>query len=230
MKKLLLLLIASGSFCRLAAQKEGDPATPIYLKRFVSTIPIRCALRDLNIGYGQQVGSNYTLEGRAGWVYPNKILHEPYERWLTSTEMLFQGPSFYLQLNDWNLKKKRVNIFFGFIAGYRYLWYHDKNLYVADSDGASYSEELTLSQWRNDFLLLGSIGLATTKFTTSELSLGVRIMHTHTQISATSRVNFANQELQGEYIASVLEKVPNDKGFGIMPLIRITSRFGWFDW
>lgn len=159
------------------------------------------------------------------------MLHKHYNSWLNSSEMLFNGPSIYLQANKWRIDKKNRHTFTGIVVGYRYLFYTDKEFTVYDPDGRSYDEELTLSQWRNDLLFLISVGVGTTKFSMTEISIGARFMFTHTNVSATQRVTyFPSQEQYDEYIAYRMDQIPNDEGFNVMPIVRITSRVGWFQW
>lgn len=226
---ILGLLVSSGMF----AQEESDRTKPPAPEFFLTTIPIRCVLRDYNIGFAQRIGWFHTVEVRIGWVHADKPLHERYERWLSSTEMLFKGPSFYLQYNKWRVNKKMKHTFWGVIAGYRYLFYEDRNFHIYDGDGRSYDDDITLSQWRNELLLMGTIGIRTTKISMSEISIGFRCMFTHTNVSASriaTQFPDQSQATFDTYIASRLEKIPNNEGFSILPMIRITSRFGWFGW
>lgn len=227
--RILLSFVLGMQIFSLKAQDDTERARLPAPEFFLTTIPIRCALRDINIGFAHRVGLHHTLETRIGWVHSNKVAHKYYERWLNSSEMLFKGPSVYFQVNRWLVNTKGRDIYFGLILGYRHLWYHDKNLLVSDPDGFSYSEEITLSQWRNDILILGSFGLGTTIFTTSEISIGVRLMDTHSHVTRTRNYYSGwTQQQYDEYISATLEKVPYAEGFGITPIIRITSRFGWF--
>jgi hypothetical protein len=165
-----------------------------------------------------------------GWVHPNKLLNRRfYNSWLNSSEMLFQGPSFYLQLNRWRIGKKGKPRYFGLILGYRYLSYRDKLFHVYDSDGRSYDRDLNLSQWRNDILVLGTFGIATTRFTMSEISLGVRLMFTHTRVNTIKNGLMTwTEEQNPSFVAATLDMMPYNEGFNMAPIIRITSRIGWF--
>lgn len=216
---------------QLAAQDDTEYNRPAAPEFAFTTIPVRCILRDINLGFAHRIGSVHTLEGRVGWVHPDHILHKYYNLWLNSSEMRFQGPSVYIQLNKWRINKIGRHIFLGCVAGYRYLWYEDKQLTVYDPDGRSYDEDITLSQWRNDFIVLGTIGITTTKFSMSEISVGLRFMFTHTHVSKTKNYYPGwTQQQYDEYVDATMDRVPNDEGFGMMPIIRITSRFGWFEW
>jgi hypothetical protein len=95
--------------------------------------------------------------------------------------------------------------------------------------GSSYDEQLLLSQWRNDVFLLGTIGFKSSRISTAEVSLGVRINYTHTNVVDT-KFHFAYlspQEYE-QYKASAVEDLSYSEGWGVLPVIRFTSRLGWF--
>jgi hypothetical protein len=214
------------------AQQEADRTVPPAPKFFTTTIPVRCLFRDYNIGMGWRAGATNTIEVRAGWMHHNYLLHENlYEGWFTSTEMLFHGPSLYAQANRWKMKKSGKRTYVGLIAGYRYLWFHDEGMWMGGMGGSSFAESITLSQWRNDVLLLVSKGWQTSKVSTFEVSVGVRLMFTHTNVTDT-RFHFDpyGSEAYENYKRSVGNDLLFSEGFGILPLVRFSSRLGKFEW
>jgi hypothetical protein len=215
----------------LNAQKATDRTEPPVPKIFITTIPWRCVLNDYSIGYGIPLSSRHTIEYRVGWVHRNDLLHRYYEELLTSTDMRFRGPSFYVQLNKWNYTKNLRRYFWGAIAGYRYTYYHDQTLWLGGTGGSSFVEQPLLSQWRNEVYLLGSLGIQTTRFTTIEISLGVRMMHTHTHVGDTRfhPDNMTTEEYDA-YRAGQVSDIPYSQGFGIQPVLRVSSRLGYFKW
>ena len=229
MKKILFIIPVFFAFGIKAQDTEmNDLAGP---KQFVTTIPVRCIMRDANIGYGFALTPRHTLEFRGGFVHRNLFLHEYYEKWLASTEMNFAGPSLYVQLNKWETAGTKNRYYWGIIAGYRYLSYHDRSIRLTESRLSSISEEVKLSQWRNDFLLLFTIGYGTTKVSTSEISLGFRVMQTHTHVVDTRyHADGMTEEEYDDYKSDLLDEIPNSRGITIGPILRITSRFGWFSW
>lgn len=227
----IVLVLVTIFSTALFGQDDGARTKPPAPKFFLTTIPVRLALRDLNIGFAHRIGWTHTLEGRVGWVHPNNVLHKYYSRWLTSTEMRFQGPSVYFQMNKWGYNKKMKHTYLGIIAGYRYLWFTDQRMAIHDGDGNSDDEELTLSQWRNDVLLLGAVGFSTSRFSMTEISFGFRFMFTHSNVSDTKFYDPDwSQEEYSTYVAQTVDKIPNDEGFTVSPIIRITSRIGWVRW
>lgn len=194
-----------------------------------TTIPVRCILNDWNIGYAKRLGEQYTLETRVGWVHRNNFLDEYYVGMLTSTSMKFHGPSVYFQLNKWHSGKKERNWFYGIIAGYRYLWYHDKSVWMGGMGGSSFAENLELSQWRNDVLLLGTIGIRTTRISSTEISLGARMSFTHTHDIDTRfhPVNMSPEEYEA-YKDGAFAALPGAEGVSFTAVVRISSRFGRF--
>lgn len=222
-----MLIVSTEVFAQDVGARVKPPAPGFFL----TTIPIRCVLRDYNIGFAKRIGWHHTLEMRVGYVHKNDFLHEYYEGWLTSTEMHFRGPSVYFQLNKWIYNKNQQRYYVGLIAGYRYLSYHDKSLWKGGMGGSSFEEEPVLSQWRNDLLILGAIGFNSTRVTTTEISIGIRVMHTYTNVVDT-RFHPANMttEEYDSYRANQVNSIPNAQGITLAPLIRITSRVGWFGW
>lgn len=147
-----------------------------------------------------------------------------------SPEMKFQGPSIYGQLNRWSYNKNLKRTFKGLIVGYRYVWYYNKELRMGGIGGNSDAESPTLSQWRNDLYLLFSWGIQTSRITTTEITIGARIMYTHTHVIDTKFHNADPPDQYEEYKDKVRDDIPNAEGIGIAPVLRITSRFGWFEW
>jgi hypothetical protein len=228
---IILLLIFLFVCTLVQAQDDPELKKPPAPKLFLTTIPVRLALRDINVGFAHKIGGDRTVEYRLGWVHPNKLLHRYYAFWLTSTEMRYQGPSFYLQMNNWKANKKKKRIFQGVIVGYRYLWFTDQRMAIHDGDGFSDDEELTLSQWRSDILVLGTFGIGTTKFSMTEFSFGFRFMSTHSNVSDTKFYSPSwSEEEYANYIAQKVDEIPNDEGFTVAPIFRITSRIGWVIW
>ena len=231
MRKILLLTVLFLT-CVLSAQDKGNGRTkPPAPENFITTIPVRSVLRDVNIGYGFALDPYHTIEYRIGWVHRNRILHEYYEGWLTSTEMHFRGPSFYVQLNKWKYRANTKRRYWGVSAGYRYLYYHQESLWLGGLGGSTTAERPVLSQWRNDLLLLGSFGLQTSRISTLEFSLGVRVLHTYTHVHDTRfhPINMTGEEYDA-YRASQVIEVPYSKGFGIQPVARVTLHVGIFTW
>jgi hypothetical protein len=209
-----------------SSRLSADTTAPRY---FITTIPVRVILSDFNIGAGKRITPDQTLELRLGYVHRNNLLHPYYEGWLTSAEMRFHGPSVYVQWNKWKRTKKKRQWYWGLIAGYRYLWYHDEALWLGGTGGSSFDEQLTLSQWRNDVLLLGTIGIRTTRITSTEISLGVRLSHTYTHVGDT-RFHPSNmtQAEYDQYRGGQVSNVPYASGFSILPVLRLSTRIGKF--
>jgi|GEM_PF-1304902 len=198
----------------------------------ITTIPVRLIFRDINLGVAIRINDSQTFETRLGWVHDNKYLHRMlYEPAFTSTEMNYRGPSVYFQWNKWKTARSGKSFYFGFIAGYRYLFYTDKTMWMGGFGGSSYGEELLLSQWRNDIFLLGSMGLKTSKNSTGEVSVGIRVNYTHTNVVDTKfHPVFVVAEEYEEYKRNSINGSPYSEGWGILPVIRFTSRIGWFNW
>lgn len=222
------LLLCTG---KISAQDEPARTKPPAPQNYLTTILLRSILWDYNIGYAHRLDPQHTLEYRAGWVHRNNIIHEYYEKWLTSPEMLFHGPSFYVQWNQWKYTPGMPRWYWGLIGGYRYQWHHDNGLSLAGTGGSSFAEDLTISQWRNDFLALFTIGFQTSKVSTFEISAGARLSFTHTHIGDTRfhPVNMTPAEYDA-YRAGMVSKVPNGEGVSIVPLLRVSSRLGFFNW
>ena len=223
------MLLLSPGF--VFAQSESDRTKPPAPEFFLTTIPVRTVLRDINVGFAHRIDFFHTIEVRLGWVHPNKVLHNVYEGWFTSTEMHYQGPSVYFQLCKWSFGKTGKYKYLGANLGYRYLWYYDKGMWMGGMGGSSFAESITLSQWRNDIFLLGSYGLGTTKLTCAEISIGLHITYTHTNVSDT-RFHFPDltAEEYEDYKRSTADGILFSEGWGIFPVIRFTSRLGWFSW
>lgn len=213
------------------AQDEPGRTKPPAPQSFITTIPVRCILRDYNIGYGHALDSYHTIEYRVGWVHRNNLLHEYYEGWFTSSEMRFHGPSVYVQWNKWDYTKSQKRWYWGIIGGYRYLWHHESGLWMGGMGGSSFAESLTISQWRNDLLALFTIGIQTTKISTIEFSVGARVSNTHTHVDDT-RFHIVGQtpEEYEAYRKAQTSTVPYGTGFSILPVVRLSSRFGKFNW
>jgi hypothetical protein len=233
MKKwMLIFCLLTVVYCN--AQENSDRTSQPAPKSFFTTIVIRDILRDYNIGYATKIAPTHTIEARIGWVHRNRIVSRYYEQYLLSTDWKCQGPSFYVQLNKWKYGEafsKPVVWFYGVYSGYRYVYFTDEKIPLGGRDHSESDEELTLSQWRNDILLLGSIGMKVSGYSTSEISLGVRLSWTHTNVSATrfypSPAGTAEYETYKEEQAA---KIPGAKGFSIVPVIRFSSRLGIFKW
>lgn len=228
---IILFLLCAGN---VQAQEQSDRNKPPAPEFGLSTIIIRDVLRDYNIGFMQRIGWHHTLEARIGWVHPNRIVSKYYEQYLLSTDWKFSGPSFYVQLNKWKysfLLKKQRQCFFGVYAGYRYMFYTNRKMPMGGKDHSELDEELTLSQWRNDVLVLGSIGLRLSKYSTSEISLGVCFSWTHSHLIDTRFHPYAQGTLQDEtYRRAQLNRLPGAEGFSVLPVLRVSSRIGWFSW
>lgn len=229
----LLLIVMLCSAVDISAQTDDRTRSPVP-QSFITTIPIRDILRDYNIGYAHRLGEHYTLEARAGWVHPNRIVSKYYEMYLISTDWKFNGASFYLQLNKWKyitfLKKQR-QVFYGWYAGYRYMYYIDAKMPLGGKDHSAQDEELTLSQWRDDILLFTTVGWRTSKFSTSELSIGFCVSFAHTHLVDTRFHPYATGTPEDEnYRREQLDKVRGTQGFTMLPVIRFSSRVGYFNW
>jgi len=230
--KRLLLLVFVGFYLAVPAQDKvvarTKPPAPSF---FLTTIPIRAVLRDYNIGFSKRIGWSHTFECRIGYVHHNKILDEYYSGWFTSTEMKFSGPSIYFQLNKWKYTLEQKRYYWGMIVGYRYLSYTDQKMWMGGIGGSSVAEELQLSQWRNDLILMCSIGFNSTKFTTTEIAIGLRVMQTHTHaIDTRFHPSYMTPAEYEAYKVDEFAELPNSKGLTLGPLIRVTSRVGWFGW
>jgi hypothetical protein len=230
MKWKIALIFCFFSFCA-HAQEESDRTKPPAPEYFLTTIPVRLALRDLNIGFAHRTSLKATIEARIGWVHGNKILHNVYEGMFTSTEMLYKGPSVYFQWNKWKVSAKGKHVYWELVAGYRYLWYTDQNMWMGGLGGSSYAESLTLSQWRNDVLVLFTKGMQTSKWSTFEISAGLRISYAHTNVVDTRfHLDPYGSQAYEDYKASTTKNLPYSEGFGICPIVRVTSRIGMFSW
>ncbi len=230
MRRVLLVFGVLISLCNYAQDSTRRTAAPAP-KSFLSTIPARSILSDYNIGYAHSISSKYTLEYRIGWVHRNNILHEYYEGWFTSTDCRFHGPSFYLQLNKWNYMKSMRRYYWGIITGYRYTWYYEKSLWLGGNSGSSFEERPVLSQWRNGIYVLGTLGIQTTRVSTFEISVGIRVMQTYTHVSDTRfHPQYMTPEEYDEYRVSLITEIPYAMGWGIQPVFRISSRLGLFEW
>jgi hypothetical protein len=188
--------------------------------------------RDINLGVAFRVRESQSFEVRLGWVHANKFLHRNlYEPGFTSTEMNYHGASVYFQWNKWRLSRSGKPCYFGIIVGYRYLFYTDKSMWMGGFEDSSDAEELLLSQWRNDIFILGSLGLKTSKNSTAEVSAGVRVNYTHTNVVDTRfHPVFVTAQEYEEYKRNSINGLPYSEGWGILPVIRFTSRIGWFSW
>jgi hypothetical protein len=219
---LLSMLLASNAF-----SQEVPVVAP---RAYFTVIPIRLIFRDLNLGAAIRIQETKTVELRLGWVHSNRWLHHNlYEPAATSTEMNYSGPSVYFQFNKWRKGKADRLSYVGFIAGYRYLYYTDKTMWMGGFGGSSYDEELLLSQWRNDIFLLGTIGFKSSKISTAEVSIGIRINCTHTNVVDTKfHFTYLSPQEYEQYKASAVEELPYSEGWGVLPVIRFTSRLGWF--
>lgn len=209
-----------------------DPSQVITPRIAITTIPVRLTFRDINLGVAFRVREAQTFEARLGWVHANKFLHSMlYEPGFTSTEMNYHGASVYFQWNEWSRSRSGKPRYFGIIAGYRYLYYTDKAIWMGGYGGSSYAEELLLSQWRNDIFLLGSFGVKTSSRSTAEVSLGLRINYTHTNVVDT-KFHFPNMSAEEyeEYKRNTVQDLRYSEGWGLLPVIRFTSRIGWFSW
>lgn len=229
MKNSIILLLL---FHALSVSAQDDDRTPRVAPSFsLTTIPVRCILRDWNIGMTKSLNVKQTVEVRIGYVHHNNLLHRYYEEWLTSTEMRFKGPSVYFQWNFWRMTSHNKHWYFGPIVGYRYLWYNQESLWLGGTGGSSFAEEPVLSQWRNDLILLFAVGRMSTKVTCTEVSLGGRVSQTHTFVNDT-RFHPAGQSAEEyeQYKNSVKSQVPDAEGFSIWPVVRITTRIGKFEW
>lgn len=234
------MLRALLSFCLLLqliplnAQDESNRTTPPAPKSFFTTVLIRDILRDYNIGYAARLGPKHTLEARIGWVHQNKFVSKYTEKYLLSTDWKCQGPSFYVQLNKWKhgaLFDKPVQWYYGVYTGYRYVYFIDGKMPLGGREHNETDEELTLSQWRNDILLLGSIGMKVSRYSTSEISLGFRVSWTHTNATATRFYpSPAGTAAYEAYKNEQVEKIPGAEGISIVPVLRFSSRLGWFNW
>jgi hypothetical protein len=197
----------------------------------ITVIPARFLLWDFNIGYAKSIDDYRTLEFRLGYVHRNNVLHEYYEGFLTSTDMHFHGPSFYFQMNKWRYSKAGARHFFGVITGYRYLWYQQESLWLGGWGGSSFAEWPVLSQWRNELLLLGTFGWRSSRFSTTEISIGIRIMQTHTHVDDTRfHPTYMTAEEYDRYRAGQINSIPNAEGITAWPLLRLTTHIGKFKW
>jgi hypothetical protein len=231
--RVLLLIFLLGGVVEITAQ-ESDRTTPAP-QFFVTTVVARNILRDYNIGYAHRIGSRYTLEARAGLVHPNRIVSRFHEKYLLSTDWKFKGASFYLQLNKWKyatIRKKERQMFYGLYAGYRYVYFIDEPMPMGGTEHSDLDEELILSQWRNDIMLFGTVGIRTSKFTTTEISLGVCFSFAHTHLADTRFHPYpeGTPEYEG-YRNDQLDQLRGGaRAFSVLPVLRISSRFGYFRW
>lgn len=224
----VIVLICISCIINLSYAQKANVDSVNAPRIAITTIPVRLTFRDINLGVAFRVSESETFETRLGWVHANKVLHNVYEGMFTSTEMLYSGPSVYFQWNKWKLSGKGKKVYWGIIGGYRYLSFTDKNMWMGGLGGSSFAESLTLSQWRNDILLLFTKGLQTSKWTTFEISGGLRISCTHTNVSNT-RFHFDpyGSEAYEDYKRRAANDLLFSEGLGVLPVVRITSRIGW---
>ena len=228
----VIVLICISCIINLSYAQKANVDSVNAPRIAITTIPVRLTFRDINLGVAFRIRESQTLEVRLGWVHANKFLHRNlYEPGFTSTEMNYHGASVYFQWNKWRISRAGKPCYFGIIGGYRYLFYTDKSMWMGGFGGSSDAEELLLSQWRNDIFILGSLGLKTSKNSTAEVSAGVRVNYTHTNVVDTRfhPVFITAQEYE-EYKRNSINGLPYSKGWGILPVIRFTSRIGWFSW
>lgn len=228
----LLLMLSS---VRIAAQDDRQSRTvPPAPKAFVTTIVVRDIIRDYNIGFAKRIGWHHTAEVRLGWVHPNRIVSKYHEQYLLSTDWKFKGGSIYLQLNKWRFRtllKKERQTFRGIYVGYRYMYFLDQQMPLGGPDHNEMDEVLTLSQWRNDFLVFATVGLRISKYSTSEISLGACVSWTHSNVSATKFYPFPEGTPQYEsYRQEMTDKIRRTDGISIVPVLRVSSRIGYFRW
>lgn len=230
LQKILLLSVFTGCCLFAVAQGTGEIAPSPAPSFAITTIPIRNVLREYNIGIMKSIDAEHTLELNFGYVHKNDFAHNVLlEPWFTSPDMQFHGPSVGVQWNQWKFNPRGKRTYWGLIATYRYLWYHDRGLWKGGTGGSSFSELITLSQWRNEVQLLITKGWQTSRFTSFDFSAGIRLMYTHSNVSDT-RFRFPDMDdaEYESYRAAQVNDVPFAEGFGVMPAVRITWKLGIF--
>lgn len=234
MKRLVLFVLLVTIVNAVGAQDRDPDTRAVRPYASLTTIMIRDILRDYNLGYSFALDYKRTFEVRLGWVHPNRIVSRYYEKLFTSSDWKFKGPSIYLQMNTWQnggFREKQFSWFYGWYAGYRYVYHTDSQMPLGGRDHSETDEEITLSQWRNDVILCGSLGMRLSKFSTSEVSLGVCLSWTNTNVSATRFYPYpVGTPGYEQYKNAQMNKVLGADGFSIVPVLRVSSRFGWFSW
>lgn len=231
MKALLIsvLIFISAGIC---AQDQ----TTIQIIPYTNCIrvnPIRLAFREIGLGYEFPFRQSIGLEIRPGFFYPSKFLDEYFVGAASSPNMKFKGASLISKMRFYKAGKKENglrNLNFSF--GYRYLWFTDESLWMGGFGGSSFANELYLSQWRNDLILMigkGNALISKNILNEFEMNIGARFSFLHTKVNDCRFCHGVNVPPGGtveEMADRSRSELHPDDGFSGMLLVSLTYHIG----
>ena len=224
----VLIFVSAG----LCAQDQKSVQLIPY-KHALRFNPIRMVFREIGAGYEFPIRESIGLEIRPGFIYPSKLLDEYYVAAASSPNMKFNGVSLISQTRFYKARKKGNGLLnLNFSLGYRYLWYTDKALWMGGFGGSSFANELYLSQWRNDLILMVGCGNArlTKKFLHEiEMNIGGRLSLLHTKVNDCRfchGVNVPPGSTVEEQADNARSELHPDDGFSGMLMFSLTYHIG----
>lgn len=205
----------------------------IPYKHAIRLNPLRMAFREIGLGYEFPVRESIGLEIRPGYIYPSKFLDQYFVGAASSPNMKFKGVSLISQTRFYKAGKKENGLRnLNFSVGYRYLWYTDEYLWLGGFGGSSYANELYLSQWRNDLILMvgsGNARLSKKVLHEFEMNIGARFSLLHTKVNDCRFCHGVNVP-PGSTVEEQAEKARDElnpaDGFSGMLLVALTYHIG----
>lgn len=186
--KKFIFFLALHIYCFVSAQDTSQlsVANTRPYRYAIRINPLRCAIREAAVGFEFGLNKNRSLEIRPGFIFPDKFLDGLYVGFASSPNMKYKGVSLMTETRFYTSSKENRQGYLSFLVGYRYMWYTDEWMWMGGLGGSSYANELYLSQWRNDLLLMvgkGSMRLNGPLLKEFELGAGFRLSYLHTKVN-----------------------------------------------
>ena len=199
---LIVFFLFAAYICAYAQEQSSlsDAAVTNYRLRFSIG---RFLFREPNLGLEWQSKPEISHEIRAGFLYPQPIMKQLYEYFLTMSIHRYRGPTLGYQMRWW---RKDEMHFMLFSATYRSLWFNNQKIWLGGASGSSFESHLTLSQQRQDLLFQFAWGTALGKRRAYfEMGAGMMLTYTTSQVYSCTHCNPNDPD-----IASILDSHRND--------------------
>lgn len=202
-RNILIVLLLFAAYTGAYAQEQSslsDAASTQYRLWFSIG---RFLFREPHLGLEWQSKPEISHEIRAGFLYPQPLMKQLYEYFLTMSIHRHRGPSLGYHLRWWPKNEKH---FMQFSATYRSLWFNNQEIWLGGASGSSFESHLELSQQRQDLLFQFAWGTALGKKRAYfETGAGMMLTYTTSQVYSCTHCNPNDPD-----IASILESHRNE--------------------